>query len=413
MNFCLENLFTGEHIQIPIDDKYSKNGFGNQIIIYISYTFPFFLDYEPDPKLIETVPEEKFLSYIENNDINGFYSLIDSVNTSYRNGSAFKLAQINKKYEMLNILLKKNSDQCYYCLKYAVTESDVIFFKLFFIFVVDNKDVNIYQLLFYIAKYGNVDILKIFCSQIPLSDENKIFYEYALIVACITGRIGVIKFLEEIGVNLKSFNEELLSLASFNGHQEIVEFLLNRGLDIHRCNEKALVLALYCDEIEIVKLLIMNGANYHNDNDYPILVAASNGSLECVKLLLELDSELIHVRNSLPIILAAEHYWIDLKLVEYFIKMGADITCSDYHLWKIAVQQNKKNLVELLIKYGIDIHYNSDFAIKHVCIKGYTDLLKILLKTDPDLIIMKDELIQIAEKEYRIEIIECLEKNES
>lgn len=422
--------------------KECEDGFGNDIIsLYIPKCCHICL-IEPwaDEKRFESCGinmitcdvelEEKLLISIETGDMDKFGMIIDSnVNINYSDSSPLSLSLIHKRTEMIKILIDKMVEWHTYDLILAIDhDNDLDTIRLLLEYtdgkiLTDDKSILYkFEALKFAAQRGKIDLLKLFYQYLPFSIESKFIYECALLRACIVGCLEVIKYFDDIGVNLNSFNGELLPTAAYHGHSNIINFLLEKGFDIHAHDEKALMAAVFGKKTDIVKLLIENGADHRARDNEPIIIATTKGCVGIVKLLIEYDNDLVFIGNGVLLQIATEHEHIEL--VKYFLDSGFDLSYCDNYLWYQINKYNKIELIELFIKYGVNIYcdnnfaikcgigiyYENNFAIKNACQNGYIDVLKILLKTDPNLIMIKDELIEIANKENKIEIIDYLEK---
>lgn len=394
-------------LDTEITEEHHKNGFGNGVVIdddslNRSCECRYYYGPKYPPKytsgdLRGEKLEEKFLKCIMNNDLISFKSLIEVVDINYNNSSSLGLSLFYDRRQMVKLLFEKNI---------------VCFLEFYFVALDHCHDLEIIRLLLesnqneifkyannillYTIQVKNHDITKMVCSYLPYSVSTKLFYERALLEACIVNSLDNIKILEEFGVDLKSFNGELLSIASYHGNKDIVDFLLNRLLDIHTCNNKALVAAIFHDRQNIVKLLIEYGANYHVADDFPIKFAIHMGCIECVRLLIGYDNNLVTVNNNILIRIAAQRNQIEI--MELLIKQGADFSVCDNHIWRNAIADNKICVAKLLIRYGIDLYlvYNNNYAVNVACNRGYFELFKLLMESEPSFLSMNDNLRKIA-----------------
>lgn len=413
LKFLECNYQLGGNFIFELSEECHRTGFDDDYIAgACDYYYVIIYDScKPNQELVETVPEEKFLYTIEKNNFNEFENLIDSINVNYRDSAALSLAFYHKRNEIIKILLKKgiNCDEIH--LRSVLGHIDDLGILQLLLEYTNGKildlncDITLRRIL---LNNKNIEMLKLIYFYHPYSPITKYYYENISLMACIIGSVNVIKFLEEIGVDFRSFNGELLPTASYHGKMDIVKYLLEKGIDVHACNEKALIASIHNDNVEILELLIENGADFHARNNCPIVYAAKFGSNNCIKLLVSYDDSLLFINNNEPIKTAVDYNHVNT--VEYFLKSGVDISCCDNYLWCRATAFGNLDMIKLLITYGIDIRCKNNIGIRYACCQEYTDILKLLLEIDPNLITIKNEMIQIATSAKRTEILEFLQK---
>ena len=108
-----------------------------------------------------------------------------------------------------------------------------------------------------------------------------------LLTATIYGRLYIIKFLVERGIDSGSLSEYALNLAVERGHIDIVKYFLDHGNFTFRQLNKSLILASRFGHLQIVKLLVERGADVRSEYNAALSTAAINGYLNVVKYLLD------------------------------------------------------------------------------------------------------------------------------
>jgi hypothetical protein len=153
------------------------------------------------------------------------------------------------------------------------------------------------------------------------------------------------KWLEEIGVDLHSYDDYALRNAATNGHLEVVKYLVEHGANIHADNDYALRNAATNGHLEVVQYLVEHGANIHARYDYALRWSAQNGHLEVVK---------------------------------YLVEHGVNIhTENDYALrWSAAT--GHLEVVKYIVEHGADIHVDNDYALISAAHNGHTEVVDYL-----------------------------------
>ena len=100
----------------------------------------------------------------------------------------------------------------------------------------------------------NRRFLKIYGTKcIKIIDEELIKY-------CKKGRLVIIKWLVENGVDITADNNLAVRWASHNGHLDVVQFLVSKGADVTADNNYAVLWASENEHLEVVEYLISKGA---------------------------------------------------------------------------------------------------------------------------------------------------------
>jgi ankyrin repeat protein len=234
-----------------------------------------------------------------------------------------------------------------------------------------------------------------------------------LIEAAKQGQLDKIKKLIELGANIHSINDRALRLAAYHGHIEVINVLISKGADVHAENDEAIRVASRRGQIKVVKLLIKAGANV-NINKYgnktPLQEAVWNGHIKLAKFLIENgahkkqlysvfkeaveDNELdifnqlielgvdIHYDNDKALLIAIKNYHVDIlnrlfELYGDFSSLNETLSEHLYDAFAECIIFSKYEIVEILIKAGIDVHRNNDLALKLAAITA-SQILAVL-----------------------------------
>jgi len=99
------------------------------------------------------------------------------------------------------------------------------------------------------------------------------------------GKTKFVKYLIDIGAEVRMENDFALRWASRYGYVDIVKLLLDAGANVHAISDTALRWASYHGHTEVVKLLLDDGADVHIYGDEPLRYAIRNGHSNIVKII--------------------------------------------------------------------------------------------------------------------------------
>lgn len=164
---------------------------------------------------------------------------------------------------------------------------------------VNQKDDKGDAILFSAISFGGVD-----CVKVLVENGADINFEKntdkgstgpALILASLTGRLPVVRYLAKSGADLdiqNSFGETALMLAAAKGHYDIVDFLIKSGANVNKqkkAGTTAVKFAAGIGNTEILEALIKAGADVNlgdNDGDTPLGEAVTEGHLKAAEILI-------------------------------------------------------------------------------------------------------------------------------
>jgi len=110
----------------------------------------------------------------------------------------------------------------------------------------------------------------------------------SLAFACQFDSFDVIKYLVEIGADVRYINDTSLLFACKWGTLETVKFLIKNGADIAAQDNSPLEYACTKGNLDIVKCLIENGADLTRKYYWPLKTAVIEGHLNIIKYAVEI-----------------------------------------------------------------------------------------------------------------------------
>ena len=134
---------------------------------------------------------------------------------------------------------------------------------------------------------------------------------------------------------------------------------------------------------------IFSHFEYENDwnDDYSGLeYLIKNNNLDIFKYIFDIYEIKDYQQDELNSTLAIAVYYGNIVAANILLDNGAKTNSDEYSMLDIAVDKNVNNshynVIELLLKYGADIHSNNNYAIKKAKQKGYTEIIDLFNKYD-------------------------------
>lgn len=214
------------------------------------------------------------------------------------------------------------------------------------------------------------------------------------------------KIIRNHKLDINKNHSEIFKLAVYYSKNKIAMMLLDIGADINIDNDY--VLTKYClmNDPEMVKLLLSKGANVYSRNCLPLIQAAGNGHISIVKLLLEkMNKKVIddmdqsnqsnqsgqsHQSDKLDPLYKLKPTNFDLAMISatlnnhtdivlLLLLAGANPAINDSEVLVHAADNGNSILVKLFLDYGSDVNSREGIALKKACMKGWIDIVKILV----------------------------------
>lgn len=153
-----------------------------------------------------------------------------------------------------------------------------------------------------------------------------------------------------------------------------------------------------------------------NDNYSGLEYLIKNNNLDIFKYIFDIYEIKDYQQDELNLTLAIAVYYGNIVAANILLDNGAKINSDECSVLDIAVDKNVNNshynVIELLLKYGADIHSNNNYAIKKAKQKGYTEIIDLFNKYDNKIKeSLLNKLVGPSDEEYW-EIIKNLPINE-
>lgn len=194
---------------------------------------------------------------------------------------------------------------------------------------------------------------------------------YLLIWACEKGHIPLVKLLIERGADLHDQDDRALTSACYYNHPELVEFLLDKGANPEADRGYLLSAISMKGYYKITEFLLKAGAK--KKIDQAIRMAKNNGYND----ILELLQKYIHVNESIRDMMTPKSG----KDVEKSIKRMIKNRTPDQRLI-LGAREGVVQVVIEALKDGADIELWDGLPLAISTIKGYTDVVEVLLKNN-------------------------------
>jgi len=165
-----------------------------------------------------------------------------------------------------------------------------------------------------------------------------------LIMASSDGRLEIITWLIEKGIDVCVNKNRALKCASGNGHLDIVKLLVEHGADIHDNYDEALYMASKNKHDSVIDYLVENGANINDKIMIPV-ATCNNGIVN-----FEFEFKNSNEKDNCNLVIASAKG--NLNDVKNLIDGGADIHYDNDCALRCATVCNRLEVVNFLIENG-------------------------------------------------------------
>ncbi|KAJ3279009.1 hypothetical protein HK104_001851 [Borealophlyctis nickersoniae] len=246
----------------------------------------------------------------------------------------------------------------------------------------------------------------------------------ALWEAASHGYLDMVRTLLNAGADIDSHSGRAIVLASVSGHADVVQALLDAGADMEYGDPEdyPLIWAAKNGQGHVVQLLLESGAHVDWDDCISLLEAAINGHADVVKVLLDAmenlhfdndhgqwrEREIKSLRDANNIALAMGAAGGHKNVVQMMLEIGADVhDDSDWALAE-AAKYGHEDVLQMLLAAGADVHGDDDRALREAAANGHMSVLHILLGAGADVHARGDEALSRAVSGRHVEAIESL-----
>jgi ankyrin repeat protein len=263
---------------------------------------------------------------------------------------------------------------------------------------IDTRYANGYTLLFYAAKVGDSEAVKLLLkhgAQVNLQSKKG---TTAVILAAVGGHVETIQLLLDHGADIatQEVASAALVTASTEGHIQVVQLLLEQGVCVtdQEIGGKALVAASARGHVQIVQLLLDQGADISSQDvaGTMLAVAAGGGHVPVLQLLLEQGVNVKeHIFSGMALVTAAVegHTEVIQLLVNHEVDINTSaFPYSDKTALVAAAEQENMEMMQFLLKHGADVNGQTAMAHRTALIvaieEGHTEMVRLLLKYGAD-----------------------------
>jgi ankyrin repeat protein len=203
--------------------------------------------------------------------------------------------------------------------------------------------------------------------------------EFALRIACMFNRPGVVRVLLKAGANARIMENTCIRNAAISGSAEVVQVLIDSGVDPTVQNNEPLVEAATLGHEGVVKVLLRAGADARARNCTCLIMASARGFDSIVTLLLE---------------------------------AGADVHASDDEALICACLMGHVNAARTLLDAGADVHAREDTPLIWACSHGHIEIVKLLLEAGADVHAKKGMAMRMARIGNKDAVVKLLIESE-
>ncbi len=96
------------------------------------------------------------------------------------------------------------------------------------------------------------------------------------------------------------------------------------------------------------------------------------------------------------------------QIIDFFLEIDKDHVLGIYHLLAFTTARNNLQMVKKFVESGIDIHENSEYALRTACEYGYLEIVAYLVDCGADYRVLDNSAINNASKEGHLEVVKYL-----
>ena len=224
----------------------------------------------------------------------------------------------------------------------------------------------------------------------------------ALLEACITNRLDVVKLLLELGARTDEKSQTPLIQSCYLRNIDVIRLFICHVADVNIIdNGGHSGLSVACEHgyDDLVELLVDHGADVNMPSDvhyykHALICACLSGHVSTVKLLLDRGANVNGIGYGIPLIVACQKGRINI--VRLLLERGADVNVVPIDGFTPLIEatvfdHNRlgRDLIDLLLEYGADINAETDggllCALNYACVRHQRGNIIFLLERGADL----------------------------
>jgi ankyrin repeat protein len=342
-------------------------------------------DDDHDP-MLKFIPRDKFFRlFIHAINIHNMDLIARMLfwNSDYFFDECLDTLMTEPHYDILEIILEKNLDQC--------------------INILDNSEIylsNVEEL----PNKNNIRLLNIILKYLPLD---------RIILPLINHTIHannthILDILFNAGFNIKAEFDKYISNSSlfdyFSLKKETYLHLQNYNIDLDQYINRLAELYFDTDDVSGLEFCLDFGA----DVDHVIKKINYLSSVDVIKSLVNRGGNINLMDPEAIKYISDEDFGMDIII--YLVDNGLDISEYVTDLILAAVDMNRPIMLSYYIKMGVDIHFQNDLLLFYSAYRGYIECVEILLENGADVHADNDSILLFS---VRINIpVEMFEDDE-
>ena len=99
---------------------------------------------------------------------------------------------------------------------------------------------------------------------------------------------------------------------------------------------------------------------------------------------------------------------IDLQVIKELVKEGVDIHVDDDYALSWAARNGHLDVVKFLVEKGADIHADGDYALRLAAENGYLDVVKYLVENRANIYAKDNYALRLAAKNGHLDVVKYL-----
>ena len=188
--------------------------------------------------------------------------------------------------------------------------------------------------------------------------------------------ITIIREYLEAGGSIHVCPEAVVrAIKNVYGISDSLKLLLDYGANVHYNDDEAFLYAIkYNSYKDVFKLLLSYGADVHVNDEYALLSACNKSDYNSVQLFLQYGAD-VHYNDEQALCSACSNS--NVPIIDLLVRYGAVV--NSVKVIEQIIDTVNINILEFLLKRGLDLHFNTDYALRYACIKCNLFMIKTIL----------------------------------